>query len=462
MSKLKIIARATKYTAFAVLFSIALSGCSLFSSKTATDPDINRIVVWGFENPDAWKPIKQEFQNDNKGITLDYQQQTFDENYENRVLNSILSTRKPDVWAMPNDWVYRHKDKLYPMPAKQAATLKIDDEFVPSIKQSVDFDNNIYALSPSDEPLIMYYNPEIFSSRLNELTQNSKDEAYIQKVQTLLAEPPKTWTDLTAAANLLTKKTGSTINLSGLALGTTKIRNSQDILYLMMMQNETKILSENYQLATFNLPVKTSVGNNDTPGKRALDFYTSFANPNSPNYSWNDSLGDEVEAFANQKVAMIFGYSGLQNYILQKYPDLSFTYRKTYVPQVNQENANIVDFARFTAFGVSAFTKNPTASWNLVSKVSTDLANNLTSYNRTYSSAKASNYDISITSRTPGNPERLALATANSLVKGRYPLDFDNIIRTMINNVNSGTLDSQTAIDLAANNITEMLRKESW
>lgn len=446
------------YIALAAIFSVALSGCG---KQTAVDPNANKVYVWGFEDEDAWKLIAKSFTQANKGYIMVYTKQTFDSNYENRTLNSMLSGNGPDVWEMPNDWVYRHKEKLVPMPDTLKKTTNMDNQFVPAIKQSVVFDNNIYALSPSAEPLMLYYNPKIFSQALQNYDDaNSKDKEALKRADALLSQPATLWSDLTEAAKLITKKNGGNIELSGLAMGTSNITNAEDLLYLLMLQNGTDILSGDYKLATFNLPKDTATGGSDTPGKRALDFYTSFSDPASPNYSWNDSLGNDVDAFGNGKAAMIFGYSNLQNTLLQKYPNLQ--YRRAYMPQLQADSSKITDLARFNAFGVSVLSQKPTQSWNLVNLLSTQDADSFNSFSRTYTSQKASQYDTSLTQRQGSNPEKLELATAKSVIKGRYPEEIDQIILKTIAAVNTKTQDSQSALDLAANNATDLLRKESW
>lgn len=455
---MKKIYKSISYLIAAVFFSIALSGCG---STTTTNPNAKKVRVWSFEDPSVWKPIIQSFQNKASGYTLDYTQQTLDAGYENRVLNSILSGDGPDVWSMPNDWVYRHKDKLTPMPASMTKTFSID-QFVPSIKESVVFNNNIYALSPSSQPLMVYYNPKLFSGAQNNLFQNTsgKDKTTLQKESQLLSSPPQIWSDFVTAANLLTIKSGNNIQQSGAALGTAGTTGSADLLYLLMLQNGTQILSSDYAMSTFNLPDQTATGASNTPGQKALDFYTSFANPASGNYTWNDSLGNDVDAFGNGKAAMIFGYSDLQNTLLQKYPTLQ--YKKAFLPQLSSDSTKFVDFARFDAFGVSNLATNGAVSWQLVSMLSTTLADNYNSNSQLYTSQKATSYDISMTNRNSSNPEKLELATAKSLVKGRYPVDFDALIKNAILSVNNGTLSSKGALDLAASKTTDLLRQTSW
>lgn len=448
---MKKIFKITSYLLVALIFATTLSGCT---KKTTTG---GTIVVWSFEEEDAWKPVIKSFQKNNKGYTVTYVKQELNSDYENRVLNSISSGAGPDVWAMPNDWVYRHKEKLASMPEATAKKIDLDKQYVPSVKESVYINDKIYALTPSVEPLMVYYNPTIFSSVLKAYNAaNRNDKEATKRASTILDGVPSTWTDFVDASNIINEN-----GVAGVAMGTSKIPNAQDILYLLMEQNETSILSGDKKSATFNLPKDTSTGANDTPGTRALEFYTSFADSGSENYCWDDSIGDPVDAFANGKVAMIFGYSSLQNTLLQKYP--SFKYKKGFVPQLSEDANKITDYARFTAYGVSRLSRNSAVSWNLVSALTSDnIQDDFSSANRLYTSKKASSYDISIKSRTGTNPEKLALATARSLVKGRYPVEFDSLMNSAIDSVNSGDQEPQSALDLASDKISQLLRKESW
>ena len=448
---MKKILKIMSYLLVALVFATTLSGCT---KKTASG---GNIVIWSFEEEDAWKPVIKNFQKNNKNYTVVYKKQKLDSDYENRVLNSIASGAEPDVWAMPNDWVFRHKEKLAPMPEGIAKSVNLDKQYVQSIKESVYINDKTYALSPSVEPLMVYYNPSVFSAASKAYNEANKgDKEAIKRANDLLTAPPKTWTDFVEASNIISQN-----GVAGVALGTKEIPYSQDILYLLMLQNETSILSGDSKLATFNLPKTTSTGANDNPGTRALEFYTSFADPNSENFCWDGSLGDAIDAFANGQVGMIFGYSSLQNTLLQKYPSLK--YKKAFAPQLSEDAEKITDYAKFTAYGVSKFSKNPNISWNLVMTLVDDTsANSFNSANRLYTSKKAASYDISIKSRTGNNPEKLALATAHYLIKGRYPVEFDSLTNDAVLSVNSGAQSPQSALDLASDKITQMLRKEDW
>lgn len=448
--------RVVAYAVLAVSFSILFSGCG---TKTVADPNASKIVVWSFESPDVWVPITRTFEKANKGYTLVYQQQTFDSTYENRALNSILAGQGPDVWAMPNDWVYRHKEKLAPMPDSLSKTIDLN-KFVPAVKDSAYINDKVMAVAPAVEPLVLFYNPTLISNAQSSVNANkalTKD----QKTQynNFLTKFSQTWTDFTEASKLLTTKNGSTVTQAGVAMGTNSITSVNDILYLLMLQNDTEIVASGVNQATYNLPTTTAAGAQDYPGARALDFYTSFADPSSVNYAWNDALGNDIDAFGNGKVAFLFGTSRTENTFLQKYPYLK--YRKNYVPQINVESDKIRDYAIFNAFGVTKSSKSSVA-WGVLSALSVTNSTDYSSATRKTVSTKKSSYDISIKNRDGSNPEALELATAKSLIKGRYPLEFDSFLREAIASVNAKTNTSQGALDLASNKATDLLRQETW
>ncbi|MFA6963207.1 MAG: extracellular solute-binding protein [Patescibacteria group bacterium] len=454
--------RFLKFASYAVMmafFTVALSGCT--KKTSTTDARATKVIVWSFEDPDVWKPIVKDFESTNKGYTMEYVQQTLDAAYENKVLNSQLSGTGPDVWSMPNDWVYRHKDKLVPAPTAITSKVNMDEGYVQSIKQSVQIDNNIYALSASAEPMIVYYNPSLIRQALSDLEKSTVSGVTYERISKMFDPVPNTWTNFAEAMPYLTKRDGDNISIAGAAIGSDNVSYPQDILYLLMLQNETKILSDDLKLAMFSLPSSTPVGTEEVPGKRALEFYTSFANPKGANYTWNESMGNDVEAFVNGKVAILFGYDRLLNVFAQKYPTFK-DYATTYVPQVNTEPDKIIDYARFNAFGVSAITPNSAIAWNVVHGLATTYSSNITSASRLYGSYKYDSYEIGIENRTGNNPEKLELATAKAFQKGRYPGDFDANMRNAIRAVNKGTLTAQAALNQAADNITVLLRKETW
>ena len=92
------------------------------------------------------------------------------------------------------------------------------------------------------------------------------------------------------------------------ALATRNINAPFDIQALVMLQNLTTMVNEDRTQALFNLTQKQE-GKDIHLGTEGLKFYTSFADPRSPNYSWNTEAGDSVEAFASGRAVMMVGYA---------------------------------------------------------------------------------------------------------------------------------------------------------
>ena len=471
MKKLKYFSKVLSLIFIGVLVATSVSGCG---KKTPAATKV--ITIWGFDDEDIWKPIIKDAQGEVKGYEIKYVKKTLSDSYENEALNSILSGQGPDIWAIPNDWVYRHKDKLAPMPDSliKSSKINLDEQFVPVVKQSGYFDGKIYSLPLAIDTLVAFYNQKMLEKTLDDYSNshrvpsNASDEIREsinndkKRATSLLSSFPTTWNDFSEMTKLVTQRSGNNVSISGVALGTSdNIYKSQNILYALMLQNQTKMTSDNLDTANFNLPQQTYAGANDNPAKRALEFYTSFSNPNSLNYSWNSSMENNLDAFAHEKTAVIFAESSTSNYFTQKYPN--FKHKAASLPQINNTNENIIDFATYTTLVVPSKSTYTTTAWNLIYPLSTTL-NSYYSTVRLASPAKKKDYIPILADRqnTIISTSSFQAQTAKTWNKGRYPKDVDSIFRTAIDNVVTGKQDSQAALDLAATKVTELLRKEGW
>jgi len=462
-SKINKLLKALSGVLVLVLAATLISGCS---SRGTSAP--KTFVIWAFDDEDVWKPIIKEAQKDAlKGYEVNYVKKTLNDSYEDDALNSILSGQGPDIWAMPNDWVYRHKDKLTPMPDSliKSSKLNLDDQFVPAIKQSGYFDNKLYTLSPTVDTLMVYYNEKLLQSSLDEFNASHKGDANIEARKTaskILNQIPTTWSDFTEASKIITARSGGGFSRSGVSMGTANnINNSEDILYALMLQDGTKMTSDDYSLATFNLPQTTSAGANEVPATKALEFYNSFANSASANYSWNSSVPNNIESFVNGQTAMIFGFESLSNHLAQVYP--GFKYKKAPLPQIGTANDVATDYASYITFAVPKLSSNSDAAWQTIYLLSTDQASSYANTVQISQSAKKKDFQVSLKDRESNNsPGKLQTQTAQTWVKGRYPNEADSAIRTAIENVATAQQDAQSALDLAASTITTLLRKNTW
>lgn len=447
-------------TTLAIAMALSLTGCG---TKTASKP--NQIVVWGLVDEDVFNPIIKDFKSQNKGVEVVYYKKTLDASYENNALNSILSGQGPDVWAIPNDWVYRHKDKLTSAPDALLTGSKIvpKDYFVPNVLADSAFDNKIYAMAPTTDVLHVYYNQRLFDQgqeRARLALKNNNDEK--TRINKIFSNFPVTWEDFDSIIPWLTVKSGNNISVAGAAIGTSNnVSHSADILDLLMLQNQTKMVSDDLSQSAFNLPVKNAAGADVYAGKNSLDFYTKYSDPASAQYTWNGSMANDVDTFANEKVAMIFSYTDLSNYFAQIYP--KFTFKRALAPQIGNLNP-IVDYSKYSTYVVPEQSANSNLAWQFVISLATVEANTYKSATKEVSSKKPSGTsETLLKNRDAANaPNQDTIKSIVTWNKGRYPSEIDFQFKQAIDRANSHAQDTQTSLDTAASNVTELLRKTTW
>ena len=99
----------------------------------------------------------------------------------------------------------------------------------------------------------------------------------------------------------------------------------------------------------------------------ALRFYTDFANPSRPVYSWNLSLPQDKTAFLSGKTAIYFGFASELKELRDKNPNLNFDV--TFFPQLRDSKTRIT-FGSIEGFGVLRSSPNIAAAFNFLNKLS--------------------------------------------------------------------------------------------
>ena len=458
-----------------LLFSVFLlalmsTGCS---KKTTTTTAEKIITVWGFDDPDVFKSIIRDFEKKySSGYKIKYVQKSLDSGYELLSLNSLTANQGPDVWTIPNDWVYRHKDKLvaYKAPEKvdkddELGAVNVDKYFVPTAIDSVKFDDKIYGLTPAVDTLRIFYNKTLLEQSMesfkSQTYKNNKD--YYNKINKIIDKGPLFWDDIVELNIALRQGGQGDISRPFIALGTgNNIAVGNDILYALLLQNKSDIFSEDQKTAIFNLPTTKATGESVTPAVGALDFYTAFADSSSSNFAWKTGFGLDTEAFENGQVTMVFNYLSYDEYLKSRYPSLKYGYYP--LPQIlSSSNQDITDYARFNAMTVPKINKNSTVAWNFVKYVSTLGQKDYTSATKRTGSATKKDDEVVVTDRQSGKPDQFQKFTAKTLThKSRFPDSFNSALKQAIADVNNKALSSQATLDIAANTITQLLRVEGY
>lgn len=306
------------------------------------------LTIWGTDDELAWDYAILHYQKLHPNVRIQYTELRED-SYEKNLINGLAAGNGPDIFMINNRWAVKHTDKIVPMPEEKVST----GDFSNFFPQVAEFDflstnSRIYGLPLSIDTLALFYNRDVFDRRG-------------------VALPPKTWSEFTAVIPKFPVSTVAAIGGS-----TDSIPNAPDILELLMLQTGA-LASDKYPSQTIS-----SEG-----GKNALEFYSRFTNPKDSSYVWNDSFGPAIEAFAEGKVAMTFGYASDISEIKSKNPFLNFAVAPA--PQVNSEQA--VNIANYWALAASSKTQNPEVAWDFIVLATTD--------------REAASYYLASTSRPP-------------------------------------------------------------
>lgn len=421
------------------------------------------LKIWRpFDSAEVFQPMIDDFEEDNPDVTIEYTVLPIEE-YELTVAEALAAGEGPDIWSIRNDWVPRHANKLIPMPEKLLSTgdnaNKTDEEllkalFVPTVAADVMRDGRVYGLPYYVDTLVVWRNDAVFNARIQEFERADRDDD-----ADFLREKFTTWDELQRAAALLTQRNGEAISVAGLAAGTSNnVERAEDVVYAMMLQNQTQLVSPERSTAAFHLGVKDQVGQTTFPGTEALVRYTAFADPNKPQYSWNASMPSDVQAFVDGKVAMIFGYQ----YYGLRFQQLAPTLRATSMalPQV-RDSAQPVDFPQYWVETVTKNAKNPNLAWNVVKNLVVDRGTSYRTATNRPSPNKVEEPPPVIERADQGNPFSFQQETAQSWFKGKRPDKVDAIFRDLIQRVGTRTQSPQNSIEDAAQQVTELLQTQA-
>lgn len=280
-----------------VAFSgVLLSGCGFKSSPSQTYQV--KLEVWGILDSDAYNEVFAQYRKINPYVTDIIYRRLPLETYKADLLDALASGNGPDIFMMRNSWRGAFEDKILPMPDSAAAEKFYRDSFVDVVSSDFIKEGNIYAAPLSVDSLALYYNKDLFNAAG-------------------ITNPPSTWEELLGDISKLNRiDQFGVINQSAIALGTAKnINRSTDVLTAIMFQMGSDISrSIDTGRASFS----------DEKSRKALEFYTQFANINSSFYSWNPRVHYSIDAFSENTLAMMINYSWKYAEIKQKNAKLNF------------------------------------------------------------------------------------------------------------------------------------------
>ena len=398
-----------------LLIALTTTACGGAGTQNAGPVE---LTIWEpFVSSEHIRPLIQEYQKAHPNVRIEFVESDRG-SYSANLINALAAGNGPDIFAIHNSWLPQYIDKTTPAPEGSWQFVDYKRDFVGTVVDDFTRDNKIYGAALSVDSLALYYNPDMLAS---------------SGVYT----PPKTWKELEQAVRKIAVQNSSGyFTRSGLALGLSssapggKIHLGEDVLYLFMLQQGVVPWESDLSRPRFGDAVDRG-GERVDAAANALQFYTSFADPEAANYSWNTRSDYSIDAFVNRRAAMIFDYSYTRETIQQKNATLRFDVAP--VPQLNLADQE-VNFANYWGEVVSRQSKNPEVAWDFLKFITSK--ENLEIY---YATTKVPSSRKDLISLQASDPEIGVFAHANSTAKSFLRPEaekMDSILSKMIDRVN--------------------------
>lgn len=311
---------------------------------------IQPVTIWGTVKADDFKDIQndiladEEIISDLKHVTyVQKRQDTFNDEF----IEALATGGGPDLVILPHNMILLHQNKLLPVSYESYPERTFKDSFIEGADVLRD-ENGIYGLPLAVNPLIMYWNRDLF-------------------IRQLLTEPPKVWeTVIDIAPRLSDTDDTGTVFKSAIALGQfSNIDYSKEIFTTLMQQAGSKIIERKaiksdqeggneYDILTIPVLNKKD-GYLAPPAEAALRFFGQFTDPTREVYSWNRSLESDSQRFLTGDLAMYIGKTSRYEEFKKVNPNLNFD-----VAIIPQKSGTVpVTYGDFTAISIVKNTKKP-------------------------------------------------------------------------------------------------------
>lgn len=331
--------------AFVFLLLVFLIIKVLIPAIKGKSSSVVTLNYWGlWEDSAVMSSLISEFETKNPTIKINYVKNDKTD-YRSRLAGRLAkdpdTNEVPDIFRIHSSWLPMFTSNLAAVPSTTVTNLELDKDFYDVYKNDLKIGNSYYAVPLMYDGLALFYNKDL-----------------IQKGG---VEIPKSWWDLqTSAAKLTVRDEQGNIQIAGVAMGETdNVDHWSDILGLLLKQNGADILK--------------NTTDNDTKISDVLSYYTNFKTKYK---TWDETLPNSTQLFAQGKLAFYFGPSWRVFNIEDLNPNLNFEI--TNVPQLptlqnitdtsNNSSASLtnIQWATYWAEAVNVKSKHPKEAWKFI------------------------------------------------------------------------------------------------
>lgn len=295
----------------AVFGFMALAALVLLSSYQSTQSTEELaygqgVEIWGTFDVALVDTLFQNIAQEDKAFSVVRYERIDAANFDNIFVNAIAEGRSPDMIMLSSEDLVKHRTKLLAIPYTSLPIGSYRDTYVDGAEIFA-MSDGIYALPFAVDPLVMFWNRDIFASNG-------------------IALPPTTWEQVAAEVVPKTTRRDQNRDVTQSAIAFGEYRNvyrAKDMLMLLALQSGSASVTENERGYTVNLNQAVD-GSTRAPLDAAVQFFTDFSNANSAAYTWNRALPLDTQAFLSGDLALYFGRGSEAQGINNKNPNLNF------------------------------------------------------------------------------------------------------------------------------------------
>jgi len=329
----------------AIFSFAAVFGVFLFATFRGNNNELTTATIWGTMRESdfaTWYSKTPLFNDHNFVLNYEFKQiETFD----NQFIEALADGRGPDIIFLPHNKILKYKSKIFPIPYDTLSERDFRDTFIEGSEIYLGEDG-IYALPFAVDPLVMYWNRDIF--------RNAG-----------ISEVPKYWDEFPDLALDLTEfDPAQNISQSAVALGEYQNINRADaILSALLMQAGTPI-TENQGSRGIKSVLPNAFDFVTAPADAALTFYTQFANPAKNIHTWNRAFSSSLNTFASGDLAIMFGLSSDLFSIQDRNPNLNFDVAP--LPQPREVDV-LITYGEFHGFALVKQSRDLSSAYRMIS-----------------------------------------------------------------------------------------------
>jgi ABC-type glycerol-3-phosphate transport system substrate-binding protein len=398
------------------------------------------LTVWGTDPSNVFEDMATAYKTADPGATINYTQ-IDPADYSQTLLKAFAAGDGPDLFEIGNRELPKWQSVAAPIPATLATSFNLStlqNDFPTVVGQDFVANDQVYALPLDLDTLAMYYNKDIFDSAG-------------------IVYPPTNWNEFETDIGKLRIVNGENqITRAAAAIGgsETSIANAPDLVFLLMLQNGTQMISSDGTTATFNGSGGAGATNSNggDPGLDAFNFYLQFANSASPYYTWSDSMGDAVQSFIAGNAAILFDYASAMPIIKAQQPFLNFGVAA--MPQPASSTI-AVNYPQYMGLAVSR-QGQIAAAWQFILFATANPAGEAV-YTKDTGEPPATRAYIA---SNLNDPTYGVFASQALTARSWYEADdtqIDSIMNAAIQSVLNGSTDSSHALGTAQDSVTSVM-----